>query len=136
MQDFAPTRRLQQRRERREVGDPDGVDERDLAAGRDLDQAEARPEGALEDELGVECNVSHGTRGAPALDARGELVGPVDPQRFVQERSSQRGVCIGTAYSRAGCFSPATAYFDFSTTTRPASFTKTWYLFLSSHDAV
>ena len=30
---------------------------------------------------------------------------------------------------------PAEDYFDFSTTTRPASFMKTWYLFPSSHEA-
>ena len=118
-----PFVRLEQRRERREIGDPDGVDQRDLAAGRDLDQAEARPEGALEDELGVERDVARGAGGAPALDARGELVGPVDPERFGQEQSSQRGVRIGTAYPRPGSPSPATAYFAFSTTTRPASFT-------------
>lgn len=95
MPDLAPGRLREQRRERREVGDPDRVDQRDLAAGRDLDEAEARPERPLEDELGVESDAGGGAGGAGgplARDARGELLGAVDPDRSGRLRGRRLAV--------------------------------------------
>ena len=77
VQQLAPGRIGEERAERRQVGDPHRVDQRDLAGDGDLDDAEPRAVGPLEDELGVEGDVGRG--GLPAGGGRGERVGTIDP---------------------------------------------------------
>jgi hypothetical protein len=89
VEDLANSPVVEQRGERRELfrsGEADGVEERDLPSGRDLDQSETRAEGTLEDELGVETD---GVRAAGALDQVGEPVRTIDPGRGDERRDQK-----------------------------------------------
>ena len=100
MNDLPNSRLGEELCQRREIDDPDGVDQRYLVAGRELDDAQNGPEGTLEDELGVEGDsVQAGSAASsePALDTCGELIRPVDPESFAQARSSRWWVGMSTA---------------------------------------
>ncbi len=77
MQQLAAPGVGEQRAERRQIAQPDAVDEGDLAGDGQLDDAQAWPVGPLEDELGVERDV--GRRSLPTGDSIGEGLGTIDP---------------------------------------------------------